>query len=119
MIFGILALALKNKTLGIVAIVSGVCFSILWLLTGFVGDSYTMIGALTLIIVTCLPDLIMGIISVSKVNKKAKIQSSNDITSNKGSLSLTDKLNEINSLRENGMLTEEEFLEAKKSILKS
>ena len=119
MIFGILALGLKNKTLGIIAIVSGICFSIVWLVTGFTGGSYAMSGSLLLIAVTCIPDLTMGIISVVKINKQVKNQNPNETTSKKDSSSLTSKLTEIKSLKETGVLTEEEYLEAKKNILKN
>ena len=124
MIFGILALALKNKTLGILAIISGICFSIWWFYIAFSypyypGDTYYFGGALLIIAVTCIPDLTMGIITVVKINKQVKIQSSNETTSKKDSSSLTSKLTEIKSLKETGVLTEEEYLEAKKNILKN
>ena len=111
MIFGILALTLKKRTLGIVAIISGTVFGILWLVTGLVGGGDSMVGAIALIIITCLPDIIMGSISIGK--KQASLPDSQNI----GSSSLTDKLSEISSLKEKGVLTEEEYLEAKKNLL--
>ena len=117
MIFGILALSLKNKTLGIIAIVSGVCFSIIWLLAGIAGGYYGMLGSLMIIAFTCLPDLIMGIISVTKHKNKDNVQTFNQSISKKESSTLTEKLLELNSLKEKGLLTEEEYLETKSNIL--
>ena len=115
MVFGILALGLKNKTLGIIAIVSGVCFTTLWLIVGLSGDSYTMIGSLMLIIVTCIPDLTMGVIQVRKTKKEEELLSTKQL--NDSQLSLAARINEIQVLKEKGALNEEEFQEAKKIIL--
>ena len=117
MVFGILALGLKNKTLGIIAIVSGVCFTTLWLIVGLSGDSYTMIGSLMLIAVTCIPDLTMGIIQVGKSKKEEELLSTKQLNSNDSQLSLAARINEIQVLKEKGALNEEEFQEAKKIIL--
>lgn len=117
MVFGILALALKNKTLGIIAIVSGACVTILWLIVGLSGDSYTMIGSLMLIAVTGIPDLTMGIIQVGKRKKEEELLSTKQLNSNDSQLSLAARINEIQVLKEKGALNEEEFQEAKKIIL--
>jgi len=117
MVFGILALGLKNKTLGIIAIVSGVCFTILWLVVGLSGDSDTMIGSLMLITVTCIPDLTMGVIQVRKTKKEEELLSTKQLNSNDSQLSLAARINEIQVLKEKGALNEEEFQEAKKMIL--
>ena len=117
MIFGILALSLRNKTLGIIGIISGISFSIFWLLAGIEAGSYGMLGALMIISFTCLPDFIMGIISITKKRNQINLQTYNQISQNDGSSRITEKILELNSLKEKGLITEEEFLEAKKNIL--
>jgi hypothetical protein len=117
MIFGILALTLKNKILGIIAIISGISLSIIWLLAGIVGEA--MFGGLILIVITCLPDLTMGIISLAKYKNKENMQTLNQEAPKRDSLPLTEKLLELNSLKEKGLLTEEEYLAAKSILLKN
>jgi len=119
MIFGILALTLNNKILGIIAIISGISLSIIWLLAGIVGGGEAMVGGLMVIVITCLPDLTMGIISLAKYKNKENMQTLNQEAPKRDSLPLTEKLLELNSLKEKGLLTEEEYLAAKSILLKN
>jgi hypothetical protein len=83
------------------------------------GDSYSFLGSLILIAITCLPDLTMSIIALAEYENEENMQTLNQEAPKRDSLSLAEKLLELNSLKEKGLLTEEEYLAAKSNLLEN
>lgn len=113
MIFGIIALAKKSKLFAILAIVFGSLFSIFWLWIGI--ESGPLTGAVIIIFFTTLPDLIMGSLSLLFQGNPT---SSNQMTYTKSSSLLKEKLAEIEALKDEGTISEEEYIELRKKTLK-
>ena len=83
MIFGIIAISLKHKIIAIISTVSGSMFLILWGATALANNATNemLLGAIMLITITSLPDLILGIVTLRLISKKAKVSLTNNINS--------------------------------------